>query len=90
MNIEFRKKYEIVKSIIDNYGDETFTPSGLLLLSEKIGNKYDISFSIKEVLAVLANLYDSFEINREIAQDGTISFRKSELYGIYEDKVSAR
>lgn len=90
MNIEFRKKYEIITSVIENCGEVAFTIGDLYAVCENIGKKYGISLNIKDVLYVLSNLYDGFEIRKEVTPDGTVSFRKTLVYGTYEDYVSAR
>lgn len=90
MTIEFRKKYEIVTSVIDNCGNEPFTINSLYVACEKIAQQYGLSFNSKDVLCVLSDLYDGFEINREVSEDGTVSFRRTAMFGVYEDKVSSR
>ena len=89
MNIEFRKKYEIVTGIINNI-EESFTIGSLFAACELIGNKYNIVMTLQDVLCIIYGLYDGFELNREVAPDGTISFRKIAMYGAYDNYTSTR
>lgn len=90
MNIEFEKKYTIITSVIDNYGKTPFSGKDLLITSANIGKMHGININANDVLRVVADLYDSFEINRIISEDGSVRFAKSLMYGYEENKVSSR
>ena len=88
MDIEFRKKYEIVTSILNN-SEEPFTIGGLFATCELIGSKYNVPIALKDVLCIVSGLYDGFELNREVSEDG-VYFRKTSMYGAYDDYTSTR
>ena len=46
--------------------------------------------TLQDVLCIISGLYDGFELNREVAPDGTISFRKIAMYGAYDNYTSTR
>ena len=90
MEIEFRKKYEIIKSVINNLGDVEFTIADLHLMGKKVAETYGITIEMKDVAMVILDLYDSYEVAQVVLPDNKVCFRKSLFYGEYEEYVSTR
>lgn len=90
MNTEFEKKYTIIKSIIEHLDNQNFSVNDILVSSSLIGNKYGIVIDFNDVFSAISSLYDGFEINRIVSNDGAVLFSKSQMFGTYEEKVSSR
>lgn len=78
------KKYIIIKSVIDSINTE-FTCDNLFVVSNEIAKKYDITIDYMDVLSTVVKLYDDFEIDRCINEDGTITYLKNLEYYKNED-----
>ena len=82
MTLEFRKKYIIVKSIIDNYQDNPFTIGEIYLLSEKAAMNNGLVIAPDDVIGIVMDLYDSFEINREVSVGNVVRYKNNNLNAI--------
>jgi len=79
MTLEFRKKYTIVKSIIDNFQDKPFTIGEIYLLSDQAARNNGIIITPDDVIGIILDLYDSFDINKEVAEGNVIRYRNNNL-----------
>lgn len=79
MTLEFRKKYTIVKSIIDNFQDNPFTIGEIYLLSDQAARNNGIIITPDDVIGIILDLYDSFDINKEVAEGNVIRYRNNNL-----------
>lgn len=88
MNNDFIKKYEIVESVFEN--SSSLNLNELLQVSNMLGVKYEITITYEELLTIVAGLYDSFDIDKEVLETGEIRFKKSVMANFYEKNVSTR
>lgn len=79
MNTEFTIKYTIIESVINYLNDQMFSINDVLIGSTFISNKYNIKITLSDVLCVISNLYDSFEIDKFVLENGLILFEKSQM-----------
>lgn len=88
MNNDFIKKYEIVESVFES--SNSLNLNELLQVSNMLGVKYEITITYEELLTIVAGLYDSFDIDKEVLETGEIRFKKSVMANFYEKNVSTR
>lgn len=79
MTLEFRKKFEIVKSVIDNFKDKAFTIGELYVICDEVSRKHDILLQPEDVICIVVDLYDSFDLNKEVSEDNVIRYRNNNL-----------
>lgn len=78
MTLEFTKKYMIVKSIIDNFKENPFTIGELYVLSDGVAKEYHLSITPLEVVNIVVDLYDNFEIDKLVGKDNVIRYVNAE------------
>lgn len=86
MTLEFRKKYELIQNVIEYYQDNAFTIGELFLICNDISRKYDITLDMKDVVSVVIDLYDSFDLDREILADGIIRYKNAQSKNIVSSR----
>lgn len=86
MTLEFRKKYELIQNVIEYYQDNAFTIGELFLICNDISRKYDITLDMKDVVSVVIDLYDSFDLDREILADGIIRYKNAQSKNVVSSR----
>lgn len=79
MNIQFAKKYEFIKSIIEHFGEKQFTIKEIYVVCDILSKKYNLTISLEDVKCVIADLYDNFEIDRLVTQDNIVCYKNNIL-----------
>lgn len=90
MTLEFSKKYEIVKSVIDNFKDKAFTIGELYIICDEVSRKYNIVLQPQDVICIVIDLYDSFDLNREVSKEGVVRYKNNILGCEMPDTISGR
>ena len=87
---ELEVKYEIIKAVVRNYNDSSFTHMDVFNISSMIARKHNIDMEVGDVKRVIFDLYDKLYVNRVELEDGSIGFRNSLLFNEYSGKISSR
>ena len=75
MNLDMKKKYEIIETAITHFTSDAFSIGDLFLVCEYASRNYGLVINLQDILMVVGSLYDNFELNKEINAEGVVYFR---------------
>ena len=74
MELIDKKRYEIIYGVIKNFKDVPFTILELYAICESVSREFAISIGIYDLVVVVMDLYDNFELDRVIGEDDKIRY----------------